>query len=454
MKVPNFTAWFIIAVFIIGTISIFIYEHFRYSPFALTVDFEVFKEYIFDRHVDCYNVDFRNKFRSKLITFSNRLSPYEFSISVAFILSVFQDGVTRIEFPIKKTDKVLPVEFKYISNEVVVSKVFSNLSLNLSSNLKQAGQQSKDKDATNVQHSLETGAKILAINGIPIEQILEKYSMLNPNLSNYEAKYSFVDKLLPYFLKIIGANSVRIDYQPLNSSTIASAYLKGVEKFETLQLQEVDKPLFYVFNFKDIVVIKVNSFKISNKEDMAYVSEELEKIAYNATEDTKIIFDLRYAKDGDETLPILILSYLISEPRILYPKLYIRHKDKLILKEQLPIIPADKKIKGQVYFIVDSTCFYKPHKVLIGFLSENSIATIVSTDREFQVPTVFYLDEFWRILPNTRGYIVLPTSKVVLSKIPEVIVEENLAISVEELISIEKYKNYLANKLVYFISGY
>lgn len=431
MKIPNFTILFIIGVFLLGLFAIVIYEHFKYSPFALSVDFGVIKEYIFDRHVECYNPVFRNKFYNTLWNSKERFNTYEFAISISSILSTFQDGITRIEIPNRKVDKILSLEFKYIDNVVVVSRVRKVL---------------EPKDSFN--ESL-LGAEIVSINGIPMEKILEKYSLLYPNLSTYESRYAFVEKLLPYFLKIIGASSVKIDYKLPNSSTILSTYVKGFQKSE-LEESGNDK-IIDIFTLGETVCLRVYSFNISKKEEMAYVSEELEKIAYQSNENTKFIVDLRYAKDGDETLITALLSYLISEPKYLYPKLYVRYRDKLILKEQMPLISSERKIRGKVYFIVDKTCFYQPHKILFGFLSENPVAKIISTDREFNIPKMFYTDEFWRILPNTRSYIVFPTSKVVLNMLPKIVVSEGLKLSESEVYDSNKYEKYVTEKLIGYI---
>ncbi|MFN6992223.1 MAG: hypothetical protein ACK4MM_05830 [Fervidobacterium sp.] len=427
MRVPNFTVIFILAVFLLGLFAIIVYEHFRYSPFALMVDFDVIKEYIFDRHVECYNPAFRNKFRGTLLNFKGRLNFYEFALSLAPVISIFEDNITRVEIPVRKVDKILPLEFKYVDNVVVVSKVKRVIKENESFN-----------------ESL-LGAHITAINGIPIENILERYSMLYPNLPNYEAKYAFVEKMLPYFLKIIGASSVKIDYKLPNSSTILSTYVKGYQKSE-LEDSGNDK-IIDIFMLGETVCLRVYSFNISKKEDLTYVSEELEKIAYQSNEHTKFVVDLRYAKDGDETLITALLSYLISEPKYLYPKLYVRYKDRLILKEQMPIISSERKIRGKVYFIVDRTCFYQPHKVLLGFLSENPIAKVISTDKEFKIVKTFYTDEFWRILPNTRTYIVFPTSKVVLNTLPKIVENKELKLLDTEVYDSNKYEKYVTEKL-------
>lgn len=410
MRVPNFTVWFIVAIFLIGSIAIFVYEHFRFSPFALQVDFEVAKEYIFDRHINCYDPDFRNNIRLQQIYFRNRLTPYEFALEISQVLSQLKDDTTRIDIPVRKIDKVLPIRCKYISDEIIVVESLCDIPQN---------------------------AKIISINGVPVEQILEKYSKLYPNLGNFEAKYSFVDKQLPYYLKIVDANSLHIVYQEPESQAQRSTYIKGIDDFQTkkkiIDVQKLDNTFF----------VKINSFKIASKEDMAYISEQFERIAYESTNTSKIVFDLRYASDGDETIPTIILSYLIDKPTDLYPKLYIRYKDKLIPQYQIPVNPSDRKINGNVYILVDETCFYKPHKVIIGFVSQYSLGTIVSSSDSFKIPPEFYVNEFWKILPSTRSYVVFPTGKVVLEKMLDVSVEERIRLDYESIINNEVYEKYL-----------
>jgi len=291
MKVPNFTFWFIIIVFVIGGLAIYVYEHFRYSPFALQVDFEVVKEYIYDRHVECYNPNFRNKFRTRNVQFNSRMTPYQFAMNVAPVLSELNDGTTRIEIPIRRVDKILPLKFKYIDNEVFVYE-------------------------TNCE--IPEGSKIISINGEPIDTILERYAKLYPNLSEFEAKYAFVEKLLTYYLKIIDANSIQIVYKSPQSSVQKTTYLKGIEKFQE------KRNIIDLIKLDESLVVKINSFKISSKEDMQYVAQKMEEIAGESSDSSITIFDLRYASDGDETIPLAIISMLISQPEKLYQELYVR----------------------------------------------------------------------------------------------------------------------------------
>lgn len=410
MRLPNFTVWFIIAVFFVGWLAIFIYEHFRFSPFALQVDFEVVKEYLFDRHVDLFNPILRNQFRVQQIQFDQRLTAYGFALKISDVLTFLNDGTTRIEVPLRRIDKVLPLRFKYISGEVVVVESVCDV---------------------------PEGSVLLSINGIPIEQVLKKYSKFYPNLGEFESKYSFVDKQLQYYLKIIDASSVQITYRLPETNTQRIAYLKGVESFPT------KKSVIDVYKSQDTIFVKINTFKVSSKEDMAQISQQFERIAQESTETSKIIFDLRYASDGDDTIPSIILSYLVDQPVDLYPSLYVRYKNKLIKKQQIPITPSQNKIKGLVYFLVDNSCFYKPHKTILAFVSEYSLGKIICSSHQYTIPKEFYVDEFWKVLPNTKSYIVFPTGKVVLEKKPTVFLHNEIALTYRELTNKNTYTKYL-----------
>ncbi|MEN3041878.1 MAG: hypothetical protein ABDH59_01005 [Fervidobacterium sp.] len=412
MRLPNFTVWFIIAVFFIGGITIFIYEHLRFSPFALQVDFEVVKEYLFDRHVDLFDPILRNQFRVQQIQFDQRLTVYGFALKISDALTLLNDGTTRIEVPLRRIDKVLPLRFKYISGEVVVVESVCDV---------------------------PEGSVLLSINGIPIEQVLKKYSKFYPNLGEFESKYSFVDKQLQYYLKIIDASSVQITYRLPENNTQRIAYLKGVEPFPT------KKSVIDVYKSQDTIFVKINTFKVSSKEDMINISQQFEQVAQESTETSKIIFDLRYASDGDDTIPSFILSHLVNQPVNLYPSLYTRHKDKLIKKEQIPITPSQNRIKGSVYFLIDNTCFYRPHRTILAFVSEYSLGKIISSSQQYTIPKEFYVDEFWRVLPNTRSYIVFPTGKVVLEKIPTVFSYDQINLTYKELTDKNMYTKYLEN---------
>ncbi|KAF2961201.1 hypothetical protein [Fervidobacterium sp. 2310opik-2] len=413
MKVPNFTFWFIIIVFVIGGLAIYVYEHFRYSPFALQVDFEVVKEYIYDRHVECYNPNFRTKFRTRNVQFNSRMTPYQFAVNVAPVLSELNDGTTRIEIPIRRVDKILPLKFKYIDNEVFVYE-------------------------TNCE--IPEGSKIISINGEPIDTILERYAKLYPNLSEFEAKYAFVEKLLTYYLKIIDANSIQIVYKSPQSSVQKTTYLKGIEKFQE------KRNIIDLIKLDESLVVKINSFKISSKEDMQYVAQKMEEIAGESSDSSITIFDLRYASDGDETIPLAIISMLISQPEKLYQELYVRYRDHLVKKDQIPIQPDENQLPGKVYFLVDKTCLYTPHKVLLSFFAKsgekNNNVTIISSDNEYNFPNVFYVDEIVKILPNTKAHLIIPTGKVLANDIPDIQINEDLKLTCEELINLDSYRIY------------
>lgn len=389
MKGFNFTVIFIIAVFVIGGFAIYAYEHFRYSPYGLQVDLEVIKEWLKDRHVDLVDLNTIEKINSSKILINRRQTAYEFALSVYPMLSLLEDDVTRLEVPLKSTDKVLPLRFKYINEKVFVSMS---------------------------KCEIPVGSVILAINGFPIDDILEKYKGLYPTLDDFQQKYSFVDKLLPYYPKIIDASTLQIKYQLPGSIAQRTSYIKAIsfkEFQESMHIAPVE-----LYDFEQCKVVRINTFSISKREDMKVVENIFKELS---NEIQKVIFDLRYAYDGDNTIPSAIISKLIDKPTNLYPKLLTRHKYRQVEKEQLPIEPDQDRIHAKVYFLVDSSCFYTPHKTLLAFVASNGTTKILTTEsaRDSILSNLsFYTDEFWKVLPNTRSYIVMPLSKVIVEHSP------------------------------------
>lgn len=420
MKMNNFTVWFIIGVVIVGLLAIYVYEHFRYSPYSLLVDLGVIKEYVGDRHIDLADSQLRNDFRNLTAAFDKRMSAYNFALKIAPILSTLKDGVTRIEFPLKKKDGRLPLKFKYIDDEIIVVK--------------------SDCD-------VPVGAKVLTINGYPIEQIIDKYAELFPTLDEYKQRYSFVDKLLYTYPVIIDANSIQLTYLAPDSYAQRLSYVKAVE-------ESIRYPMpISVFSRGRDTFVKVNTFSITDKREMQAVTEMLDEVAKTTSEGSRTFFDLRYADDGDDTMVTTILSHLIDEPKNLYPVLYRRYRDTTVVAEQMPIQPSEDKLKGDVYFLVDQSCFYPSQRTILFFLAENQIGIVLGRI-DFSNPVV-YTSEFWRILPNTRAYVVMPTEKAKIS--PEKwdsFLTENSSTSLlsdavwvkltkEALCSREKYEEYI-----------
>jgi len=412
MKGINFTIIFIIAVFVIGGIAIYAYEHFRYSPYALQVDLGVVIEWLRDRHVDLVDAKLIYELNNTKLLIDKRQTPYEFALSVYPLLSIFKDNTTRLEIPLKSTDKVLPLRFKYVDGKVVVSMS---------------------------KCEIPVGSTILSINGYPIEDILEKYKNLYPTCENFQQVYSFVDKLLPHYPKIIDASTLQIKYQLPNSSAQRTSYIKTIS-FKDFQKDMHLTPV-ELYNLGQYTVVKINTFNISKKEDMKVVEDVFQKLS---NKNGSIIFDLRYASDGDATIFSAIISRLIDEPTYLYPKLITRYRYRQVEKKQIPIEPDSARISKDVYFIVDSSCFYTPHKILLSFVSTNKIGKVLTTENETSTlfsDLSFYTDEFWKILPNTRAYIVMPLSKV--------IVENNLEEDQIQIVNLTFNESLLFDKTAY-----
>ncbi|ODN30602.1 hypothetical protein [Fervidobacterium thailandense] len=375
----NFTFWFIIFVFVTGAIAIVVYENYRFSPKALGIDLNVAKEYLKLKHVDLHDALLKKMLDKAQLKFHKRLSKFDFALEMASFLKLLNDGVTRIEVPIRKTDGKLPFRCKLVGDKVVV--VYSEC-------------------------EIPEDSKILSINGYPVEDVIEKYRWFFPNLGEFESRYAFVDKLFHVFPTIIGARAVQVVYQPPNSNIQRLSYIKV-----TTKMVQVPHPVELVEGTETIV--KVKRFEISSKEEFKEVDNLFQSIAQSSTEDSSIVFDLRYAEDGDESLVTRIISHLIDHPVNLYPTLLARYDNQLVSMKQIPIEPAEK-IKGKVTFIFDSTCFYTPHKVLAAFLMTQKVAQIVG-----EVPlkeNYFYTGEFWKVLPSTKVFVIFPTQKVVVSE--------------------------------------
>jgi len=120
--------------------------------------------------------------------------------------------------------------------------------------------------------------------------------------------------------------------------------------------------------------------------------------------------------------------------------------DHLVKKDQIPIQPDENQLPGKVYFLVDKTCLYTPHKVLLSFFAKsgekNNNVTIISSDNEYNFPNVFYVDEIVKILPNTKAHLIIPTGKVLANDIPDIQINEDLKLTCEELINLDSYRIY------------
>ena len=415
MKWFNFTVIFIIAIVIIGLFGFYIYEHYRYSPFALLVDVGVAKEYLRDRHVDLWNPVKRDEIVFENVEITERLSTYEFALKLEPILSKLNDGITRIEIQLKSTDKVLPMSFKLIDGEVIVYKS---------------------------KCEIPVGSRILTMNGYQIKDIIEKYRDLFPTLDEFEREYAFVDKLLYAYPSIIDGSTIHITYYLHNSSVQRTAYIKAMDKkrWDTEIKKDVENVKIY--KIKDYAILKILSFEIFDKKQMTSLLEAFGEL----NDATNVIFDLRYANDGDSTIPTIIISKLITSPTALYPKYTGRFRNKEIEKKQIPIEPDDHRIDAKVYFLVNNSCFYQPQKTLITVLNQHQLGNFIAWNIPESINKgVYYTDEFWKILPNTRTYIVMPQGRVEYNTNIDFVIGDGPDVAIEELIDENRYFEWLKN---------
>jgi len=187
------------------------------------------------------------------------------------------------------------------------------------------------------------------------------------------------------------------------------SYAQRVSYVKTTQKDIKYTNPILVFSKGADTFVKINTFSVEDKKQMQSVTEQLDEVARTSSEGSRTFFDLRYADDGDDTVVTTILSYLIDEPKNLYPSMYRRYKDSIVLAEQIPISPSENRLKGDVCFLVDQSCFYTPQRTILFFIAENQIGRCIG-NIDATSPTL-YIDEFWRILPNTRVYVVMPTEK-------------------------------------------
>ncbi|MGQ9856101.1 MAG: hypothetical protein ACUVQF_05140 [Fervidobacterium sp.] len=415
MKWFNFTVIFIIAIVIIGLLGFYIYEHYRYSPFALLVDVGVAKEYLRDRHVDLWNPVKRDEIIFQDVDITERLSTYEFALKLEPVLSKLDDGITRIEIPLKSTDKVLPMSFKLVDGDVIVYKS---------------------------KCEIPVGSKILTMNGYQIKDIIEKYRDLIPNLDEPESEYAFVDKLLYTYPNIIDGSTIHITYYLPNSRVQRTAYVKAIDKEKWDAEIKKDIENVKIHKIKDYTVLRILGFEIFDKKQMTSLLEAFGEL----NDATNVIFDLRYASDGDNTIPTIIISKLITSPTELYPRYIGRFRNREVEKKQIPIEPDEHRIDAKIYFLVNNTCFYQPQKTLITFVNEHKLGNIIAWKLSESITKgIYYTDEFWKILPNTRTYVVMPQGRVEYDANINSSIGDGPDIGVTEIIDDNSYLEWLKN---------
>lgn len=379
-KFGNFTLWFIISVFLFGGVMVYVYENFKYSRFSMSVDINVAKRYILARHVDLHDDSLRREIDSAGVTFDKRLSRYDFALAASKVLVPLSDGISRIEVVPRKKDPWLPMRFKLKDRKVIVTESLCEIPV---------------------------GSEVLSLNGVPVEEIVEKYKGFFATLPDRQASYAFVDKMLHRYPALVGARTVRVVYVPPSATAQRATYVKPVN--EEIQVN----PIIEVSTDGAKTRLKINRFAIIERNDLELLDAIFKKIASDSTEASVTEIDLRGACDGDEAVVVKLISHLIEKPTELFPKLVGRHGDRSIVVQQIPVEPSDK-IKGTVRFLFDDTCFYTPHKILAAFLLTNDVAEVAGDVSH--VARNLYLGEFWKILPNTRTFLVVPQQKV---EIPE-----------------------------------
>jgi len=343
------------------------------TPEATTNEAEVF---------GTFTADELERDADRLMTIINAYSPKlytdeeELQAEYQFAQTQFTDGMTGLDFmrlmkPVIATlrcghthiygpydwdeIKLLPMDIKVIDGKLFM--------------IKSAG-----------ETKITEGSEILAINGMPANEILAKMLKgMSADGYNETSKISFLNRLFvrEYMFHIEYTNSFEIEYKNPDGKT-------GKDTIVSMKSDRVRNKLstsysdLYKSEFSDThAVLTVRTFNPNTRNSIDDFNEFFDKFFLEVKEKgfKNVILDVRGNSGGDPMITSHLFSYLEKEPHPYFapesPNYYPG------LKDNIPM--AENHFEGNLYTLIDGGCFSSATH-LISLLKYQEVGTFIGEE--------------------------------------------------------------------------
>lgn len=225
---------------------------------------------------------------------------------------------------------------------------------------------------------LPAGVEIAAINDVPIEQILQRFSEVisadgyNRNYQNEQIHRRFADF---YALHFGQPERFLVSYRADDCAGVQTADLPAVTREQARKAVDGSSRLQFDFlDDGDIAVLTINSFAYYQNEAQfeAFIDSVFAQMREHAT--ANLVLDLRDNNGGHPFSAAYLLSYLEHEPVRYFAEPYGKYS---ILAK--PVARAVQPFDGTLYTLINGQCFSTTGH-LTAVMKQHQIGTFVGSE--------------------------------------------------------------------------
>ena len=216
-------------------------------------------------YFDQRNINWDGAYREYLSKAMEVKTNQEFHLLLAEFMNLLGDGHTDYMFPKELQDDIgyLPFALRFIRNTYCL-------------------------DAVIPEHEEHLGAKVLSINEVPFDRMIEKIKRYGYHVGNYVSRYK-LHQLLPFFLNrkdnVVETSRgfFRFDLMPAKPDHLIWKQQAIPDPYQQLRTGKLDLRLYQ----EGVLVIKLDDFLYANAVD------EIRTVITETTGIKSVIFDLR-----------------------------------------------------------------------------------------------------------------------------------------------------------------
>lgn len=310
----------------------------------LLEDFDQLSELVLDKHSFLFSDEnhFKELVSENRQQITDNMSLEEFYRLAKSTISELECGHSRV-FPSSKMrayrynqGSYLPLQINVVGGEAIVEKDFSDKVPEIE------------------------GSRILSINALGVESIIDTCSQLmatdggNESTKNFMMSHWFSE----CFYESYGRYNEYIVIVENENGEEEGYILKGIteEVLEVRRQQWKSMDTFETMVYDDYGLIRLPSFAYYEKIELIKFKEQLDDFfdeLYHE-DNLPLIVDIRNNWGGDPISSAYLLSYLAQEPFIYFAETGGgSYYSQLIVETE----PQEKSAKGEIYLIVDGSCF-------------------------------------------------------------------------------------------------
>lgn len=342
-----------------------------YPLTQLQQDFKQFQDTIEKKHPKVYTnqEELSKLYKDQYSLLRDNMSELEFYRILSPIMAKVNCGHSNItlskeyETYIRESGNVIPLDMKVIDDKIYILKDMSG-------------------------EGIPAGSEILTINGYTSKDIISTFlENLASDGSILSRKYEVINLQFNdlFYTLIDNADKFEITYQEpqelqVNQKTLVAIPVTKIRdrKEELISLNiYMDMNAWAEAPSKEInqnyAVLNVNSFMSNQKLFKKNIDEFFIEVADKKIQN--LIVDFRGNWGGAPKGSVLLYSYLLEQPERYFtddaPIFFFNYKK--------PIKPAENKFDGNVYFLVNGTCFSTTGH-LVSLLKHHNIGTIIGEE--------------------------------------------------------------------------